>query len=102
MDHTIPKAINASINLKMIDKSQILEGKKGSYINIRLVNTPDSEYGYDYMVTQDIPKELRDQGLKGPILGNGRGYDYDQGKPSQKEAQAEVSAAPRVSDDLPF
>lgn len=102
MENSIPKAINASINLSMLDKAQIVEGKKGKYINIRLVNTPDSEYGYDYMVTQDIPKELRDQGLKGPILGNGRAYDYDGGRPSQKEVRAEVSIAPRASDDLPF
>lgn len=102
MENTLPKAINASINLSMIDKSQIVEGKNGKYCNIRLVNTPDSQYGYDYMVTQDIPKELREQGLKGPILGNGRAYDYDGGKPSQKEARAEVSVAARVSDDLPF
>lgn len=102
MDSSIPKAINASINLTMIDKSQIVEGKNGKYVNIRLVNTPDSQYGYDYMLTQDIPKELREQGLKGPILGNGRAYDCDGGRQAQKEAPAAVKQHAATSEDLPF
>jgi len=102
MDSSIPKAINASINLSMIDKSQIVEGKNGKYINLRLVNTPDSKYGYDYMLTQDIPKELREQGLKSHILGNGRAYDCDGGKQASKEERVPAQVAPRESGDLPF
>lgn len=98
----IPQAISLSINLDMIDKNQIIEGKKGRYINIRLVNTPDNQYGYDYFVAQDIPKELREQGLRGPILGNARAYGLDQGQPSEKGGAAEVTVHPRTSEDLPF
>ena len=102
MDHPIPKALNANINLSMLDKNHIVDGKQGKYANLRLVNTPDSQYGYDYMIVQDIPKELRDQGLKGPILGNARVFDADQGKQAQKGAPAEVKVHAATSDDLPF
>jgi len=98
----IPQAINMSINLDMIDKNQIVQGKKGRYINVRLVNTPDNQYGYDYFAAQDIPKEMREQGLRGPILGNARAFGIDQGQPAEKGAPAEVNVHPRTSDDLPF
>ncbi len=102
MDHPIPKALNGSINLSMIDKNHIVEGKNGKYLPVRFVNTPDSPYGNDYMIVQDIPRELRDQGLKGPVLGNGRAFDAQSGKQAQKKAPAEVTVHPSTSDDLPF
>lgn len=95
----IPQAINGSINLDMIDKSQIIQGKKGRYLPIRLVNTPDSPYGHDYFIAQDIPKELREQGLRGPILGNGVAYGAGEGKKSKKEDRPETIGS---NDDLPF
>lgn len=95
----IPKAINASINLDMIDKSQIIQGKKGRYLPIRLVNTPDSPYGDDYFIAQDIPKEMREQGLRGPILGNGKAWGVGEGKQAKKEERPETIGS---SDDLPF
>lgn len=102
MENSIPKAFTGSINLSMIDKSQIVQGKKGKYINIRAINTPESEFGQDYMIVQDIPKELREQGLKGPILGNANAFDLGEGKKAQKGGDVGATVHPRVSDDLPF
>ena len=105
MAQPIPKALNASINLSMIDKNHIIEGKNGKYLPVRFVNTPDSPYGNDYMIVQDIPKELRDQGLKGPVLGNGRAFDAQAGQQAQKQAPAGNTAQPSATttaDDLPF
>jgi len=46
--------------------------KKGrEIIPIILIPTPSSEYN-DYMIKSDIPKDERDQGEKGAILGNAK------------------------------
>lgn len=95
----IPSAISVSINLEKIDKAHIVQGEKGKYINVRLVNTPTSPYGHDYFVAQDIPKELREQGLRGPILGNGKAWGVGEGTQAQKESRPESVGS---NDDLPF
>lgn len=98
-NNSIPQAISMSINLDMIEKNHIIQGQKGRYINVRLVNTPSSPYGHDYFVAQDIPKELREQGLRGPILGNGKAWGVGEGTKAQKEDRPETIGS---SDDLPF
>ena len=95
----IPSAISISINLDKIDKSHIIKGEKGRYMNVRLVNTPTSPYGHDYFVAQDFPKELREQGLRGPILGNGKAWGIGEGSQAQKEPRPESIGS---KDDLPF
>ena len=37
-----------------------------------LIPTPTSAYNDSHMVCQSLPKELRDQGKKGPIVGNAK------------------------------
>lgn len=66
--------IRAKIDVTKIDKSKIFVGAKGKYIDISLLenrNGPD-EFDNDFMVVQDIGKEARERGEKGPILGNGK------------------------------
>lgn len=101
----IPKILRVQINVDAIDKKHLYKGKKGTYLNVALVNTPDSQYGQDYMVTQDIPKEARDAGERGPILGNASALFLEDGVPAKKEGNTEMTAAPvegDKSDDLPF
>ena len=64
--------ISISINVQKIEKERLFEGKKGKYLNMTLFVDTDQkdEYGHNGMVTQDVSKEERDQGVKGPILGN--------------------------------
>jgi len=64
--------ITASIDVSKIDKGALYEGKKGTYLDIVLIETPDSQYGNDFMVVQGLSKERRDAGEKGAILGNGK------------------------------
>lgn len=102
---TIPKIIRVQINVDAIDKKHLYKGKKGTYLNVALVNTPDSNYGQDYMVTQDLPKEARDAGERGPILGNASALFLADGTPAKKEDNQEQTVAPvdgGKSDDLPF
>lgn len=66
--------IRASINTAKIDKSAMIEGKQGKYIAFTLLENRDGEdqYGNNFMIVQDIGKERREAGEKGPILGNGK------------------------------
>lgn len=59
----------ASIDLNKIDKSKIIEGKNGAkYINIAIIDTPDSQYNTK-MIVQSVSKEEREKGVKGEIIG---------------------------------
>jgi hypothetical protein len=105
----LPRVISASINLAQIDKAHIVEGKKGKYVNIALLISPNDQFGNDFMVVQSLPKELREKGQKGPILGNAKAWTGEGSK--SQEAGPDVSrepkkAAPQATengeDDLPF
>lgn len=64
--------ITAKIDVTKIDKTKLFKGEKGTYLDICLIETPNSAYGDDYMVTQSVSKEDRDKGVKGAILGNAK------------------------------
>jgi hypothetical protein len=61
--------ITGSINVSKLDKSRFIKGEKGVYVNLILIETPESEYG-DYICKQDMKKEDRESGAQTPILGN--------------------------------
>ena len=64
--------IKLKINVQEIDKAQLYRGAKGTYLTVTSFVDLDEkdQYGNNGMVTQEISKELRDQGQKGAILGN--------------------------------
>lgn len=68
----MPRPIKIKINVTRILKDYLFEGKNGKYLN--LVAWPNKngtgQYGDTHFVSQDIPKEARDQGVQAPILGN--------------------------------
>ena len=61
-----------NIDVKKIDKAALYVGAKGTYLNLTLLENRDGtdQYGNDGFITQDIGKERRLAGEKGPILGN--------------------------------
>ena len=63
--------IRLSINADLIKKEMLFVGKKGRYLDLVLIPTPNSEYG-DYMVKQSIPYEERQSGKEGVIFGNAK------------------------------
>ncbi len=92
--------ITLSIDVTKLDKSRFVSGKKGTYCNLVLIETPHSEYG-EFMVKQDVAKEERESGKQMPILGNA--------KHLRSRQQGEATKRPPVrsagSDDdgpLPF
>ena len=76
--------ILGSINVNKIDKEKLFKGKKGNYLDIVLIPTPDSKYDQDYVIMQQTKKDE-----ESIILGNGK---IAQGK--KKEAEDD--------SDLPF
>jgi hypothetical protein len=60
------------INVTKIDKSALFDGKNGKYLDLVLFENKDGvdSYGNHGFVTQDIGKERRERGERGPILGN--------------------------------
>jgi hypothetical protein len=64
--------ILAKINVLKVAKDKLFKGQKGTYLDVVLIETPNSQHGDDYMVVQGVTKEERLAGVKGAILGNAR------------------------------
>lgn len=65
--------ISIKIDVTKIDKNRLFEGKKGTYLDAIMIETPNSEYG-DYMIKQSVSKEERESGIEGNILGNAKKF----------------------------
>ena len=62
--------IKFKIDLQKIDKDLLFKAESGAiYLDGVLIETPNSPHN-DYMAVQDLPKERRLAGEKGPIIGN--------------------------------
>ena len=64
--------ISLNINVKEIEKARLYQGKKGVYLSMTVFVDTDNQdqYQNNGMITQDVSKEERAQGIKGAILGN--------------------------------
>tara|TARA_Y100000385_G_C12665683_1_gene455709 strand:+ start:150 stop:401 length:252 start_codon:yes stop_codon:yes gene_type:complete len=64
---------NASIDLSKIEKSKIIKGKKGSYLNITgFVNDEVDQYGNNVSIIVSQSKEEREVKTPRVYLGNGK------------------------------
>ncbi len=88
-----------NIDVLKIDKSAIYEGKKGKYINLTLMENREGEdqYGNHGFIVQDIGKERRESGEKGPIVGNWK--HLGQKQTPQAKPVAEVD---QEDEEIPF
>jgi hypothetical protein len=100
--------INASIDLTKIDKSKIIQGEKGKYLNLSIiVNDESNKFGQNVSVSHNQSKEERE--AKAPItyLGNGKvvwnnGKVENAVKPNQNETTQQTQSDSPEDDDLPF
>ncbi len=92
--------ITVSINVTKIDKTGLIEGKNGKYLSLAMWEnkTGVDQYGNAGFVTQDLGKERREAGEKGPILGNYR----IMGERKSSAPTGQSHAAPSSDDDIPF
>ena len=104
--------VRLKINVNMIEKARLFPGKKGKYLDATVFINVDEQdqYGNNGMVTQDVSKEEREQGVKGPILGNCEVF-YRDNQSQQAQQQAAPQGQPAQqgqgfddfeSDDIPF
>lgn len=96
----MPEPITGKLDVTKIKKEFLFKGAKGTYLDIALIPTPDSEYG-EWMIVQSLPKENREAGEKGPILGNAKRIvrkAKEGDKP--KEERSQIQESPE--DSCPF
>ena len=64
--------VNLKIDVTKIDKTKLFVGQKGKYLDATVFVDVDQQdqYGNNGMITQQLPKEEREAGGKGEILGN--------------------------------
>jgi hypothetical protein len=88
-----------NIDVKKIDKTALYQGTKGTYLNITLLENREGtdQYGNNGMIVQDIGKERRMAGEKGPILGNWKHIKQAQSAKPQAEPVAIDD-----NDEIPF
>lgn len=88
------------LDVLKIPKSRIFVGKKGKYLDLRLVENKDGEdqFGNAGFIAIDIPKSLRDAGDKGEIVGNWK-HVGQKPAPPPKPAPAPAQRKP-VDPDL--
>lgn len=95
--------IKLQLDVKKIDKDRLYVGKKGTYLNCVLIETPQSEYG-DYMIVEETSKEERESGKKGTILGNAKNLNTSSNTSNDPnlEAAEEEARKEEAKEDLPF
>ena len=82
-------ALSLKINVSQIDKARLFVGQKGAYLDATIfVDLSElDQYGNSGMITQDVTKEEKQQGIKGNILGNGKIFWVENGQAPQPQGQ---------------
>jgi hypothetical protein len=90
------KIVAIKIDVTKIDKERLYKGAKGTYLDavVFLEDEPD-QYGNNGMITQQVSKEERQNGIKGSILGNVKIV-------GQTDSIAQPTQAKGDTEDLPF
>lgn len=95
--------ISIRITREKIAKEHCYVGKNGTYCDMVLFDNKagKDQYGYDGFVVQSVSKEARQQGVKGPIIGNWKRVGED-AKPKPAAATAAPAATEDPDQDIPF
>ena len=99
--------IRIKLTKEKLKQELFYKGAKGTYIDLTLLENKNGtdEYGNDWMVIQDISKEARERGEKGPIVGNGKNVGQKSAAPATavRPAQATRPAPTEQSEgDVPW
>lgn len=101
---------NIRIDLSKVDQAHVFAGKNGArYLDIALLETKPSNFGDQrdentHMAVQSLPKQERDAGKEGAILGNMKPFRKSaEGKPTAKPApKTTVKDSFKDDSDVPF
>ena len=101
---SIRYGVRLKVDVTKIDKALLFKGQKGVYLDATLWLSPEqeSQYGDHGMITQDVSKEAREAGEKGPILGNAKVFFTEGGGTSPQAAGHAKTHASNTQQDEDF
>ena len=93
--------IKVKVDVTKLDKDRFFKGKKGTYCDLVLIPTPESQFG-TWGIVQESTKEERDSGVKMPFVGNAdyiqrRNNDSTQTTQNFSGSQASQSQRPMAN-----
>ena len=95
--------IAINIDVKKIDKAALFIGKKGTYLNMTLMENREGadQYGNEGFIVQDIGMARRQAGERGAILGSWKTVKPAQAPqaPVQAPVLAQAQTQQRQADD---
>jgi hypothetical protein len=93
--------IRVKINVSRILKEHLFEGKNGKYLDLTLLPCKDGQdkYQNDYSVVQDLGKEARQRGEKGPFIGSAK---ILQSRSGSAPTQQTTNGNQNEGDSVPF
>lgn len=105
--------VSLKIDVSKIEKARLFKGQKGTYLDATVfVDLGEADqYGNHGMITQNVSKEERESGTRGPILGNCKvfyrdGIDETPSDPRQQPTQGSGGVNgpgyDDFSDEIPF
>lgn len=98
-------ALSLKIDVSKIDKARLFAGQKGTYLDATIFVDLEQldQYGNSGMITQDVSKDEKAQGVKGNILGNGKVFWVENGQAPQAQAQGfqQQTQAPQQQAQAP-
>jgi hypothetical protein len=92
--------LTLKINVMKLQKERFFEGKNGAkYADLIVMelDEPD-QYGNTFIVKQSLSKEERQQGVKMPIIGNGKSFDRQPRQSSGRSYQKPTTPPPDDSE----
>lgn len=99
------KLLDITLNVDELRKQKrhFIEGKKGTYLDLRMIELENKQYN-DFMVVVKVSKQDYEQGVKGDIVGYGKDWSLrDNNQGGGGAAPAAAPSSPNVeADDLPF
>ena len=100
--------IAINIDVKKIDKAALFTGKKGTYLNMTLMENREGvdQYGNEGFIVQDIGMARRQAGERGAILGNWKTVKPAQAPQAPQSPRAPQAQAQAYDEDddtsIPF
>jgi hypothetical protein len=96
--------VNFSINVEDIDKSKLVKGKKGSYLNLTMSINDETKFGNNAGIYVSQSKEEREAKETKTYLGNGKVVWMSDAGVTLVEREQELSTSTSAAsqDDLPF
>lgn len=105
------RPIKLKIDVTKILKDHLYKGAKGTYLDCVVWPNKDGtgQYGDTHYIVQDLSKEARDAGGRGPIIGNATVPEQEQTQPAPRPQQQRPAPARQESvtdgmedDDIPW